>query len=251
MSYLGVLEGARFRLEGGDRKAVPSLSALLGTWDGKTPDRSIGLQTAALVDAALRRNSTLMVGKVKVPIYWFDGGGASFKALYPALAFDIIGTTPRYNEFVYQSDSYRGDMYQNDIPTSAAEVFDGSEDVGSFPRMTAKRPVEHPLDVMLEIRAYAKDPLFMGFLEEYVYQKFTPRDFLRVPMRDGSYRSWDVIFKDSNDLDKREAVRAATPGVEREYAKVWTYTVEGYFDNTDKTELVNLVQKRTITQTAL
>lgn len=252
MSYLGVLEGVRFRLEGGSRTTTPSLATLTGPKvQQQHPSRDVGLQEWATVDAALRRQTDMAVGRIRVPIFWRDGGGQHFKALYPSLTFDIISTQPRFNEFVYQSKQYRGDMYQNDVETSKSDVYEGDELLGNYARMTRKRFVEHPLDVLIEIRAHSKDPIFMALLEEYVYGQFEPRDFLRVPMRDGSSRSWDVLFVSSDELDKRGAVRAGTPGVEREYTKAWTYKVEGYFDNTDKTELVNLVQSRTIAVTAL
>jgi hypothetical protein len=45
-------------------------------------------------------------------------------------------------------------------------------------------------------------------------------------------------------------VRAGTPGVKREYCKVWTYRVEGYLDNSDMAEFVNMIRSREIAVTA-
>jgi hypothetical protein len=246
MAFLGAIEAVRYRLCGGYRLSVPSLKRMLGEWDRMSPSDALGLQAAARVEAHLRRSTKVNISSLEVPVYFFDPTGQHYKLTYPCLTFDIIGTQPRYAEFVFQSDSYKGDMLQVPVATSKENVTVDGEDLGSHPRQARRRQVAHPLNIMIELRSYAKDPLVQSLLESHVYEQFHPRDFLRVPTKDGSYRSWDVIFQGSNELDKRDAVRSGSPGVEREYAKAYTFTIEGYFDNTDTSYLVNLVRTRSL-----
>jgi hypothetical protein len=102
------------------------------------------------------------------------------------------------------------------------------------------------MDIMVEIRVYANDQVISSLLVDYIYTTFPPRCFIRVPQKDGTFRSWDMTFESYHDMDKREAVRSGTPGVQREYAKVFTYKVEGYFDNTDTARIVNVVRSSKI-----
>lgn len=248
MPYLGVMEAVRARLEGNDPKYVAQLPDILKNWDHEQPDRNEGINQEALVDAFLRSDRFAYVGRMRVPIYFFDIEGARFEGIYPSLSYEILDITPRYNEFIYQSDQYRGDEYNIPIQTTRQDVTDNIDgtDLGVYPRAIYRRAVEHPMDIMVELRCYANDPIISALLVEYIYNVFPPRYFIRVPQKDGSYRDWDVLFENYRDIDKRTAVRAGTPGVQREYAKVFTYRVEGYMDNTDTTDMVNLIRKRDI-----
>jgi hypothetical protein len=137
-------------------------------------------------------------------------------------------------------------MFNLPIEHSSDDVVLHGTDLGSMPRMSRTRAVMTPCDYLVEIRAYAMDVYQSAVLMKYVYERFPPRHFLRVPMIDGTHRSWDLIFREYKDLDKREAVIDQRIGVHREYAMVWTYLVEGYMDNTDTTKLVNLVRGYTL-----
>lgn len=246
MAYLGTLEAIRARLEGNDPLFVPPLPEIPPDFDSTVPSREAGINTPALVDAFLRQDRFAKVAQTKVPIYLFDIEGGRFDRIYPSFTFEILDAIPRYDEFIFQSDSYQGDRYQIPVHNSLKDISIDGIDQGLQPRMVRTRDVEHPLDIMIEIRAYAKDPLLSAMQVQHIYNILPPRGFLRVPMQDGSFRSWDMLFEHYRDLDKREAVRSGTPGVEREYAKVWTYRVEGYFDNTDTTVLQNVINKRSL-----
>lgn len=247
MAYLGTLEAVRARLEGNPPQFVAPLPNIDKDWDHQSPDRIAGINAPAQIDADLKDSSSTIVGKISVPIYNFDDEGAHSKQNYPSLTFEIMDVVPRYNEFIFQSDSYQGDVYEIPVTTTGEDLHDvDGTDLGVSPRMIQQRNVEHPMDIMVEIRAYADDPVISAMLVQYVYGIFPPRYFIRVPMKDGSYRSWDMLFFHFKDLDKIETVAAPSPGVQREYLKIWTYRVEGYLDNTDTTEFVNNVRKRKI-----
>jgi hypothetical protein len=247
VSFIGTLEAVRHRLEGNPFDSVPSLVDALQSRVGGV-SRLAGLEGHASVAAALKRTSFARAAGMEVPVYWAGLEGREFKRIYPSLTYDIVGTNPRMDAgFVFQSPSYRGDNYlvPEPLATEALTDVDADEDLGEYPRAARRREVEHPLDVLVELRAYATNPILLAMLEVHVLTRvFLPRHFLRVPQQDGSYRSWDVLYQDSKDLDQRQAVRAGTPGVEREYGKSWTWKVEGYFDNTDTARLVSLVRER-------
>jgi hypothetical protein len=245
MSFIGTLEAVRHRLEGNPFDSVPSLADVLQSRVGGV-SRLAGLEGQASAAAALKRTSYSRVAGVEVPVYWAGLEGREFKRVYPSFTYDVVGTNPRMDAgFVFQSPSYQGDNYLVNEPLATESLVDDGETVGDYPRAARRREVEHPLDVLVELRAYAANPILLAMLEVHVLTRvFLPRHFLRVPQQDGSYRSWDVLYQDSKDLDQRQAVRAGTPGVEREYGKSWTWKVEGYFDNTDTARLVSLVRER-------
>jgi hypothetical protein len=236
------MESVRARLEGHPPTFVPAMPAQ--SLDHETP----GTSTPATVDGYLRKDSYTQIGQLRVPIFLFDVSGANWNNVYPSITFEILDIHPRFDESaIFQSASYLGDMWQTPIPESIGEVIDNDGTrMGWFPRMESRRAVEHPLNILFETRVYAKDPILSALLVQYIYDVFPPRHFIRVPQKDGTYRDWDLLWQAYSDLDRRQAVRSDTPGVEREYAKVITYRVEGYFDNTDTAELVNLVQGRSI-----
>ena len=245
MPYLGVLEAVRARLEGNSPNFVPPIPDIASNWDHEQPDRIEGVNQQAIVDAYLRQDRFAYVGRLKVPIYLFDIEGQQFDTIYPSLTYEILDVVPRYRNFIFQSSTTQEDVYEIPVETTTQPVIDQDGNfLGNYPRAIRTRLVEHPLDILFEVRAYANDPIISALLVEYVYTIFPPRYYIKVPMKDGSNRSWDVLFENYRDLDKREAVRAGTPGVQREYAKVWTYRVEGYFDNTDTTDIVNVVRKQ-------
>lgn len=248
MAYLGVVEAVLARLQGKPKTFVPSLPAL--------PEHSNG--GSASVASRLTPKAELNIGSISVPIYHFDPSGRDNRELWPCLTFDIMGITPRVNgEAVYNSQAYKGDYAYEAIEHSKVSITDvdenGEREVRKEPTLYRERPVMRPYDFLIEIQALADDDIVSALLVEHVYANvFDPHDaFLRVPMRDGTYRSWDVIFKGFQDLDMRRAVRAGSPGIERQYAKSWTYVVEGYLDNTDLTELVNAARSRKLSTTSL
>lgn len=251
MSYLGVLEAVRSRLEGRGPYHVPKLPDLPRTLAASAPERLIGVQKDAVVDAFLRRDVFTEIGAFNVPIHYFDMSGHTYELAYPSFAFEIVDYSPRYEEYLFDDGAYGAEAYSIPVSGSTATVLDNGEDIGMYPRMVKKRAIEQPVNILFEVRAYSKDPIQSALMVNYVYSIFPPRYFMRVPMQDGSYRSWDAFFENFQDLDRREAVRSAQPGIIREYAKVWTYRVEGYFDNTDTAIFSNLVQKRNINVSGL
>lgn len=246
MPYLATTEAVIARLQGKPATFVASLADLQKERGAATADQAVGLSAPADVNAYLRRDAYTQVGGLQVPIFYFDVEGQQFSRIYPSITYEILDVKPRYNEFIYQSPSYEGDGYVIPVQASKQDVVLDEEDLGLIPRLARTRPVEHPMDIVVELRVYAKDPVQSALLVSYIYGVFPPRHYLRVPQNDGSYRDWDMMFSSYQDLDKRQAVRAGTPGVEREYAKVWNYTVEGYMDNTDMALLQNLVRSREV-----
>lgn len=244
MAYLGIVEAVLARLQGKDKSFVPTLPEL--------PQHIIS--GSAELDSQLRPHSQVNIARIDVPIYHFDPSGRDTKDIRPCFTFDVMSMVPRYDGFVFDSKAYQGDYAREKVQHSKTEIADvdaeGETTVLTGTLMEKRRAVMHPYDVLIEIQAIADDDVISALMVEHVYHNvFNPRDFIRVPMKDGSYRSWDVIFQDFKDLDSRQAVRAGTPGVERSYAKVWTYKIEGFLDNTDRSELVNVVRSRRLTLT--
>lgn len=234
MSYLSVLRAVQARLQGESFFHVPP-------FPGPDLDGAMGRVSVA---QEFRTVNVAVALTLQVPLLFFGVEGARTNVVYPSLSYEIIDYTPRYDEYVHSDLEYGGDVYREEIAASAETVLDSGTDLGASPRMFRERALEHPMDILVEIRAHADDPVVSALLVEYVYDRFPPRHFIRVPMKDGSHKSWDMLFVNYQDLDQREAVRAGLPGVEREYAKAWTYKVEGYFDNTDTAVLRNTVRKR-------
>lgn len=241
MAYLGVVEAVIARLQGKPKTFVPELP--------KLPNHAI--TGSAELESQFRPKAYIGIVKTQVPIYYLDPSGRDVKKLYPCFTFNVIDFTPRYDEYVFNSKTYNGDYASFSVSPSKADVEDVDENGNPVTlrgdMLMGRRPVMHPYDIMVEIRALCDDDTLSAFMVEHVYANvFEPRDFLRVPMKDGSQRSWDVLFQSFRDLDSRQAVRAGTPGIERQYQKVWTYKIEGYLDNTDKTVLVNVIKARKI-----
>lgn len=242
MSYLGAVEAVLARLQGKPKAFVPPLP--------KSPSHYV--TGSAAVDGQLRASGSVNIAQIEVPIFFIDDSGSDVDQV-PNFTFRIISITPRYSEYVYQSESYKGDYAYEPVAHSKSTVTDtNGETVGTGAMLTRERKVMHPFDFLLELRANSDDEVLASLMTHYIYSEvFEPRDFLRVPMRDGSYRSWDLLFKDFQDMDRQKATRDGSPGIERLYSKVWTYQIEGYLDNTDTAELVNVVRSRrlTVTQT--
>lgn len=248
MSYLGLLSAVRARLEGKPFKYTPKLQDITVRWDEENGRTTLPI-SAAEVLSELRDPCSVSVGARKVPIYFFDIIGHDEEQVYPALTFEIVDLEPRFDEgSILSLPEYGGlQMHREAISSTSEEVFDGTTSLGEAPRMRESRALEVPYDFIVELRAYAKDPIFSAFLVAYITQRFLPRHFIRVPLNNGCYGSWDLMYESFQDLDKREAARSGTPGFEREYAKVWQYRAEGFLDNTDTAVLENLVRSRTIT----
>lgn len=245
MPYLATVEAIKARLQGKHPKYVAPLPDLPKEWDFESPDNSVGVEIPAKLPIALKPSAYTRVSTVDVPIYFFDNEGARFEKIYPSFSYEILDVPPRYNEYIYMSPSYKGDRYQIDQESPQAQLYDtDGTDLGVSKRLALVRDVEQPIDIIFEIRAYSKDPILSALMVEYIYKHFQPRDFIRVMQKDGTHRSWDMFFKTYHDMDKREAVRSGTPGVEREYCKVWTYSVEGYMDNTDEALFRALISRR-------
>jgi len=239
MGYLGVAEAVIARLQGKPKTFVPELP--------KLPEHIV--TGSAELDTQFRPNAHVDIAGVEVPIYFIDPSGRELKSLFPSFTCNVISFKPRFTEFVFDSKAYKGDYAREYIPHTQVDVEDvdeeGNPETRKGPIMLKQRAVMHPYDVMFEIRALCDDDTLSAFMVEHVYANvFEPRDFIRVPLRDGTYRSWDVIFQNYSDLDSRQAVRAGVPGIERQYTKVFTYLVEGYLDNTERAELVNAVRSR-------
>lgn len=248
MSYIGALAAVRSRLLGKEFSFVPPYPEMedLAVWlqeHNATLDNAIGTASVASDD---KSNRITLTNKLQVPVFYFGPEGSRERLIYPSLSYEIIDFTPRFTEYLYNSPTYRGEDYKIPFPGSEEIVYDGDVNLGSHARMITRRPIEQPFDFMVELRSYSTDPVESAMLVSYVYSQFEPRGYLRVPMKDGTYRSWDMLFSSFQDLDTREAVRAASPGIVREYSKVWTYKIEGYLDNTDLAALENLVRKRTL-----
>jgi hypothetical protein len=247
MAYLATMMAVASRLEGKPAEFVASLADLQKERGSGVPDQVAGLNTPATIAAYLGKSHGVRLGGVQVPVLYFDVEGQLFTRVYPSITFEILDVTPRYAEYVFQSPSYQGDGYVVPVNSSTRTIQLSDGTTMSLPRMAKVRPVEHPFDIVVEVRAYAKDPVQSALLVNYVYSVFPPRHYLRVPQNDGSYRDWDMMYESYSDLDKRNAVRSGSPGVEREYCKVWNYKVEGYLDNTDLATFANLTKEPTIT----
>ena len=248
MAYLGLIEAVLARMQGKARTFVPALP--------KLPQHGVSGSTS--VGGTLTPHTSVNIASFSVPIYHFDPSGRENHDLWPCLTFDIVGVTPRMNgENVFDSRDYKGDYAYEAVEHSKVKITDvdetGALEVRTGPMLYRQRPVMRPYDFLIEIQALADDSVVSALLVEHVYLNvFDPHsDFLRVPMRDGTYRSWDVLFKGFQDLDARRAVRAGSPGAERQYSKTWTYVVEGYLDNTDLAKLVNASRSRKLSTTSL
>jgi len=251
VSYLGVSEAIRGRLEGKSSLFVPPLPAL-----AKDQDRTaLDIQNAGAIDtgsspSAPKTDAFSRVVGLKIPIFDETTDGAEHHSVYPSFTYDVISVIPRFNDYIHSVLNYGGDStYSIPISYSSEDVVDtNDEDLGSSPRLIRRREIEHPFDILVEIRIKAIDDDISALMLKYTYEIFPPRGFIRVPMRDGSYRSWDMIFQDFTDLDKRKAVVDGAPGAKKQRTKALTYLIEGYLDNTDTSFLLNRTRKRIIVQ---
>ncbi len=243
MAYLGVIEAVRSRLEGNDPKYVPPYP---GMPPKAGPDLRPAGATSGFSDVLMflqRETSVNIGGKLTIPVHFGGTEGAETGNVYPSFAFEIVDYSPRYEEALYSSPTYGGERYVVPVATSTEEVFDETTSLGFSPRMARVRELEHPFDVLVEVRCYSKEPFETAALVQHIYEVLPPRHFIRIPHKDGSYRSWDLFLMSYRDLDSRAAIKMGIGG-EYEGAKVFTYRVEGYFDNTDKETLINLVRTR-------
>ena len=245
MAYLGVVEAIRSRLAGNPPEHVPSYPGLPQTSDPSTEVPGRDINYADILREQMREAKAFINGSFSVPIYPYGPEwSGDYPNVYPSLAFDIIGVEPRYDaETVYYSPKYGGEGYVIPVPYSLDEAKDSGGTQGIDSRMAKTRALEHPFDILVEVKALAKDPVEAAMLISYVYRVLPPRHFLRVPHKDGSYRSWNLFHTDYADLDQRGAIKTGIGG-EQEYAKAFTYRVMAKIDNTDETELVNFIRAR-------
>lgn len=238
MSYLGVFEALRARLEGAAPSFVPKL-----------PDALASRDMRANVAAENATRNTARVGKVRVPVIRRDKGAQEFTEIYPSLTYAVIDFRPNFGMTVWDTGAYGGDHAWEPLEGSEAEVFDGSVSLGVAARTARTRPVEHPFDVQVEVRAYAKDEAELSRLVEYVWRVLPPRHFLRIPRKDGTFRSCDLIWQEFDGIDPSRAVSGGNAGATREYAAVWTYTVQSFLDTTDQAKLLELVRSVSVETT--
>lgn len=246
MAYLGVLEAIRARLEGNHPFFVPKLLEN-SKWDHELPDRIIGNNAKVKIEGFPATSINETVANFEVPVLFFDAQGHDFTTQYPSFTYEVIDFQPRTaeGESWWDSPAYQGESYYNPVPSAFENNVTDSlgNNLGTVFRMARTRPLERPFDIFVEIRAYSEDPVQSALMVKWITEHFAPTfEFLRVPMLDGTYRSWDMFQEAFRDLDKRDAARAGSPGVLREYAKVWTFRVEGYLDNTDQARLQNFVR---------
>jgi len=243
MAYIGILEAFRARLEGQDPKYVPRLPS--------TPLKD-DPRIAAEVDGgavAGGAGSTVNVNGLTINIADDDDSGQWSVELWPMITYRVVANNPRYNEWISNTDPEQGigDGYQIPIETSSQELKEGKFSLGSSPRLFKTRPVEIPIDFLVEVKLMANNNITSALLVDYVYRVLPPRSFIRVPMKDGTFASWDLDMQDFKDLDVRSAVLSGN--AEKEYAKVFTYRVEGYLDNTDLAKISSRVRKVSINVT--
>lgn len=240
MAYLGIVEAMMARLQGKPKTYVPPLP--------ERPDPQVA--GWANVNGVVVRSEKLTSVKVEMPIFYLDTSGIDMQQHWPCLTFDIKSYTPRFDEgATYQAPGYGDEFYEDIGVTKAILYCDGEPMTGEV--MKKKRPVAHPYDTIIEIQAHTDDPTVSAMLVRHVYRTLDERSFIRVPMRDGSYCSWDMLFRDFQDLDYRRAVRSGSPGIERQFSKAWTYLIEGFFDDTDLTTLENVVRTRKLNMSKL
>ncbi len=250
MAYLGVFEAIRARLEGKSFLFVPDYPGKAQNLDMSNPQGTV-FDFAAVKTLLSRTSNVVVEGVMTVPIHPHEIAGQLLERVYPSFVFDVIAIMPRYQEAVFNSGDYGGEKYSTPVAESVEDVYDNGVFVDTYARMIKRRPIEHPVDFLVEVRVHAKEHVEAALLVQYIYEQFPPRHFLRVPHKDGSFRSWDLFQTDYKDLDSREAVKTGTDLAEREYTKVFTYRVEGYLDNTDMVEFVNLIRKRSLTVEAV
>lgn len=212
--YLGAVDAIAHRLLGGEPAAAP-------------PHYSHSVKDDAPVGSVkLRRGLHGSTSEtMAVPVYYFDYVGHPFK--YPAFAVECIDIQPRRANFLAKEEYYAPLPGENITLTDRST---GTTHTG--PALAVRRPVEFPYDFMVEVRAYADNPAESASMVEWISRHLPPTTYLTVPQKDGTTRKWDVEQIGFKDLDKRDAVRQS-PGLTREYVKVWTFRVEGYSDTTD------------------
>jgi len=200
------------------------------------------------VIASLAPGKVDLLGR-SVPIFFFDQNGQQQEDNFPSFTYEIVDIQPRMAEYVFPAYTYGGENYNIPVDGSTRTITDSDGTEVTRPSLVKTRPVEQGYDFFVELRAYANDPIDSALLVQYLFTRFPPRHFLRVPMEDGSYRSWDMFQTAFQDLDKREAVREGSNGIMREYCKAVTLRVEGYLDNTNAAVYRNVVQRRVVSTT--
>lgn len=234
---------------GGDFEAVPQLPQYpLNIENGHLDPGSggnLGSFGQAPVDGLKPGEATF--GSFKVPVNFFGAEGSDVNTAYPSFSYNVIDVKPRFSEYIVPTKEYGGENYV--IPVGAEETIDDYGTEATRAPLAKTRTLEHGYDFTVEIRVLCKDEILAALLVEHVFRVLPPRTFLRVPQKDGTYRSWDVSFLAYQNLDDREAVRAGLPGAEREYSRVLTYVVQGYADETDLFTYINIANRRRVVLT--
>lgn len=215
--YLAALDAVAHRLLGGD----PTLPPQNYTEDAKASDGLLGR-----LDERVGMLGHPPQGPGGIPVFWFDYVGNAYERL-PCFSVECIDTQPRLGNFIACDPDGSQEDYIEELP-GTIEILDATGETLTGAPLRTRRAIEIPYDFMVEVRAYSDDPLMSAKMVSWVSTVFHPVSYLTVRMADGSTRTWDVEQTDYRDLDKREVARTGA----REYAKVWTFRVEGYNDNT-------------------
>lgn len=210
----------------------------------ETGDRTLAV---AAKDQAEGTGQHAVVNGARVSVLFYDGDARLYPRAFPAYTYNIIGLTPRFDEFVFQG-AYYNDPYRIPSAVHKATVTADGDDLGQHARAVRVRPIEQPIDVSFEVRTYAATLPELLLLDEHLLANvFRPRDYIRVAQYDGSYRSWDVLFQESHTANKTSPALSGALGTQREFCRVWTWRIEAYLDTTQLTKLRTTVQERQIT----
>lgn len=239
--YLGVLEGVRWRLEGKDPHGNPTLGPLAGV--------TIPTDLAA-VRAFMERRTEVNVYDIKVPIVPTGQLGTNVDT-YPLFTYDIMAVEPRFGDGYVTSHASDGEeLHIERYAQSATDITENGVVVAEdSPRMARTKTAAKPFNFTVEVRAYTRDNTLAAFLLSHLDEVLPARTFLRVPLMDGSVKSWRTERTDSKIVDSKLAEGMGAVGLPAELSHVLTYKVFGFRDNTDTWLMRNLVRTREITIT--
>lgn len=229
--YFGVSEAVRARLEGKPFEFVPPIDAAPQHEHTPNPPTS-----KAEISFAPFPGSFL-VDVVEEGPDWIEQN-----RVYPSLSFNIIDIQPRYENYLVSSPEYPAQDHFIPVITTNEAVKDGKYVLRVGARMLRQQPVEEPFNFIVEIGAYAKAEEEAKALIRYINRRFKLRGYIRVPRLDGSFVSWDMLYREYSDRDA--AIGARSISREKQYKKIWTYVIEGYADTTDQTTIVNVNRYR-------
>ncbi len=240
--FLGVLAAIKARLEGKPEDYIPQLAGVARD-PGGLQARDKGLQAPNTVLKQLTEPTKARIRQTKttVPVRYFANEGFPFAEANPCITYDVIDIEPRKED---RKGRTRRPIRAPIPGTETTVRNDFDEVVGSGSRMAMQRDEMAGFNFTVEIRAYSRENVMSALLTAFIWETFPERHFIILPFADGSHRSVDMRFLTYKDLDQREAV--ITGAATREYAKSWTYVVEGFLDNTLDYEYINLVPRASI-----